>query len=89
MRLKSVRRPSIKYNESAREHFSADDTPEDDLLLSPLTFDTEVGCLRALRDIANFRHRRFAKWLVFLVPWMRSKPMCWVGFSNHLIISPS
>ena len=43
MRLKSVRHPSVKYNESAREHFSADDTAEDCLLLSPLTFDTEVG----------------------------------------------
>ena len=41
MRLKSVRFFTIKYNEGA--HLSGNGTAEDDLLLSPLTFDAEVN----------------------------------------------
>ena len=43
MRLKSDRYFSIKYNESAREPLLENDSDEDGLLLSPLTFDADVS----------------------------------------------
>jgi len=47
MRLKSTRFFSIKYNEGAREHLSGNDTAEDGMLLSPLSFDAKVKCIYA------------------------------------------
>ena len=45
MRLNSIRFFSIKYNEGARERLMGNGTAEDGILLSPLTFDSDVRYL--------------------------------------------